>query len=401
MKLVEPVKKTLRILNKLALWPFDDDLQFKAKHEFIKLLIVLLISKSGELYVTLYTVLNYQGDFDFNAIMAPIGLTTFDFVSGAILLQVGFAANIIFFVLMKKNACKMSELGQACYELGSQIGPIGVRVNDTCKKHVFRIMRKQLWFIALASLPQGVLWYFMCQILLILGTTQYLFPLLQIISSWFSFFGPFAMSAVTTVVLFFVHLVAGIAEDFANKPEFDSPKQAIKLASGIVRVSKVLNAATAPFIITQFTVFLFAATLSAFNLSSIVFANFSLLRILQSTTNLFLSVVYFSSLFSACKAGQQLADASKAVRKRLKRLVKEFPKGEMTTSQLYDLRTLIETKLSLRPYDYYSVNHSCYLGATGTCLTYLIVLMQFKQGEDSDNMAFANGTMFNYNATED
>ena len=410
MRLLAPISQSLGFLNFCFIYPYtieEKKLKFR-RFEWVKLGFILLICRLPELLMGITFLFFLDGKFDFVATMMTPGDYSFiDATTGIGCGILGGIINMRFFFLFKGNLKAISSLCEECFEVGSDIGsPVQVRVTDTWKNVVMKRLLIQTAMNLLGGIAQGILWYSLLAASFATNEGWFFrfvpcaYSFSQALTMVINYYGPFTLGAVNCIVLFFINVASGIFEDLATttKDEIHSLKNGIRLGKASGKLVRKVNEALSPFLYFQVMGFLFSAVLAWFNLSSLVFASWTRTRILNTVTNVFVSAIYTSSLFYTMESGQRFIDAGKSVRMRLKKLVKEEYPNQLTDAAMYDMMLLLEDDLSednfsLFPNSTFTISNATYLHLVGSCLTYLIVLMQFKQTEEERPFMQGNSTI--------
>ncbi len=112
-------------------------------------------------------------------------------------------------------------------------------------------------------------------------------------------------------------------------------------------------------------------------------AGFTALSCLFAAANLLLCANFLLAVFHLCHLGQELIDAGTGGRRALEDLVRAGgAAGRLSVATKHNVRLLcgrLEDYCKISPHCFFDLSHSCFLGLIAISITYMIVLLQFRE----------------------
>ena len=166
----------------------------------------------------------------------------------------------------------------------------------------------------------------------------------------------------------------------------------LSLGSNLLEVVKEMNISLPGMIVNTYFSCLVVATATLYNSSTILFDRNHDILYLLSIANLCISTLTISRLVWLTDGGHKLSLSMKNCTYHLERF--KSTKGGVDEDDFQLLKEELKYygEAPITPFSAFSVSTNTLLGAFGTIVTYLIVLLQFKVSEPDKKMAMTNST---------
>ena len=166
----------------------------------------------------------------------------------------------------------------------------------------------------------------------------------------------------------------------------------LSLGSNLLEVVKEMNISLPGMIVNTYFSCLVVATATLYNSSTIFFDRNHDILYLLSIANLCISTLTISRLVWLTDGGHKLSLSMKNCTYHLERF--KSTKGGVDEDDFQLLKEELKYygEAPITPFSAFSVSTNTLLGAFGTIVTYLIVLLQFKVSEPDKKMAMTNST---------
>ena len=181
--------------------------------------------------------------------------------------------------------------------------------------------------------------------------------------------------------------------------EISDEENILSLGSNLIGVIKEINVSLTGIIVNTYLTCLIVATATLYSSSTILFER-SFVLILFSAANFCVSLLTINRLIWITDCGYRLSLSMKNCSYHLERL--KISKGSVDEDDFRLLKEELKyySDAPITPLSAFSVSTSTLLGAFGTIVTYLIVLLQFKVSEPGGTPGGrGNGTMAKNNST--
>ena len=157
----------------------------------------------------------------------------------------------------------------------------------------------------------------------------------------------------------------------------------LRIGLSLLKVVNTMDSTFDGMIANTFFGCILIATLTLYNASSVIFRVAEIDLYLTSLACLFIFVLSMSRLGRLSRCGHNLMKEMKECVYHLERYKFDKTAIDMEEVKLFrrDFRELADSPIN--PFSAFSLSSSTFLGACGTIVTYIIVLLQFKVAEPS------------------
>ena len=183
---------------------------------------------------------------------------------------------------------------------------------------------------------------------------------------------------IKTISTKMVNQIGTLQKD--TKYEVLNEEKVLSLGSSLMEVIKEMNISLTGIIVNTYLTCLIVATATLYSASTILFVR-SFVLILFSAANFCVSLLTINRLIWITDCGYRLSLSMKTCTYHLERFKVSETGVDKDDFQLLKEEMRYYMEAPITPFSAFSVSTSTLLGAFGTIVTYLIVLLQFKAGE--------------------
>ena len=406
-----PLEKFLRVFNAVGGYPITTDFSTRevtlvSRLEYLKLLALLTVQLLP--MTVLVTMLEWQfGRVDISYLVDKVCMNSLDFWMHNLITGLSVSASVSTFTVFVRNRLGIRDLYRNTAAVFRRLGPVSADKEGLAE----RSRRQRRWsfrilsaFLVISLLMSGMM------TLVTWSTFGELFKdaprsivwitsFVTLVSTWSSFSPLLGAAAVTFAnhVWAYSHVAhtwqQNLDELGRNAEELEDQETLNRkmdccflLADEICSLRRRLNDVLSPLLTILYAAISVFTVITLYGAFGVFFIPWGPKEAVFAASNLLLAILFISSLFISSHTGEKLRQQGTLAVRALEELgIRVFPLLDPERRLgLQMALARLDAGLSVTPFDFFDISNRSMLAIVSLLATYLIVLLQFRVGDEEE-----------------